>query len=68
MALVSADACALPLPKLEDQALRILVVDDNAMNLMVARLQLQKCWPHAQVVTADRLWKELKGFRIALIR
>ena len=37
----------------ENQALRILVVDDNAINLMVARLQLQKCWPQAQVVTAE---------------
>lgn len=36
-----------------NEVLRILVVDDNAINLMVARLQLQKCWPHAQVVTAD---------------
>jgi CheY-like chemotaxis protein len=36
-----------------NQALRILVVDDNAINLMVARLQLQKCWPLAQVVTAE---------------
>jgi CheY-like chemotaxis protein len=35
------------------QGLRILVVDDNAINLMVARLQLEKCWPQAQVVTAD---------------
>ena len=36
-----------------NEALRILVVDDNAINLMVARLQLQKCWPQAEVVTAD---------------
>jgi CheY-like chemotaxis protein len=36
-----------------NEALRILVVDDNAINRMVARLQLQKCWPQAQVVTAD---------------
>jgi len=36
-----------------NEALRILVVDDNAINLMVARLQLQKCWPQAHVVTAD---------------
>jgi signal transduction histidine kinase/CheY-like chemotaxis protein len=35
------------------EGLRVLVVDDNAINLMVARLQLQKCWPQAQVVTAD---------------
>lgn len=36
-----------------NMALRILVVDDNAINLMVARLQLQKCWLQAQVVTVD---------------
>lgn len=35
------------------EALRILVVDDNAMNLMVAKLQLQKCWPKSSIVTAD---------------
>jgi signal transduction histidine kinase/CheY-like chemotaxis protein len=35
------------------EALRILVVDDNAINRMVAQLQLQKCWPQARVVTAD---------------
>jgi signal transduction histidine kinase/CheY-like chemotaxis protein len=35
------------------EELRILVVDDNAINLMVARLQLQKCWPQAQVVIAE---------------
>ena len=49
---------AVPEPMLtpadgQNEALRILVVDDNAINLMVARLQLQKCWPQAQVVTAD---------------
>jgi len=49
---------AVPEPMLtpadgQNEGLRILVVDDNAINLMVARLQLQKCWPQAQVVTAD---------------
>jgi CheY-like chemotaxis protein len=29
------------------------VGDDNATNLMVARLQLQKCWPRAHITTAD---------------
>ncbi len=38
---------------LVDEPLRILVVDDNPVNLMVAQLQLQKCWPKAQVTTAD---------------
>jgi CheY-like chemotaxis protein len=42
-----------------DTPLRMLVVDDNAMNLMVARLQLQKCWPQAQIVTADSAAKAL---------
>jgi signal transduction histidine kinase/CheY-like chemotaxis protein len=49
---------AVPEPMLKpadgtNEALRILVVDDNAINRMVAQLQLQKCWPQAQVVTAD---------------
>ncbi len=38
---------------LSAQALRILVVDDNQVNLMVAQLQLQKCWPLAQITTVD---------------
>ena len=56
----------------EDQALRILVVDDNALNLMVARMQLQKCWPKAQIVTADGAAQALvlldgQSFDVALI-
>lgn len=38
---------------LSDEALSILVVDDNKVNLMVAQLQLQKCWPKAQITTVD---------------
>ncbi|MBM3398823.1 MAG: response regulator, partial [Betaproteobacteria bacterium] len=38
---------------LVDEPLRILVVDDSPVNLMVAQLQLQKCWPKAQVTTAN---------------
>lgn len=38
---------------LSDEPLRILVVDDNKVNLMVAQLQLQKCWPHARITTVD---------------
>jgi CheY-like chemotaxis protein/anti-sigma regulatory factor (Ser/Thr protein kinase) len=33
-------------------ALRFLLVDDNAVNLMVARLVLNKCWPDASVTSA----------------
>ena len=57
---------ALPLPAVQgvsvpntqspalpaDCPLRVLLVDDNAVNLMVARLQLLKAWPQAQVVQA----------------
>jgi signal transduction histidine kinase/ActR/RegA family two-component response regulator len=32
---------------------RFLLVDDNAVNLMVAKLVLQKCWPNATVTTAS---------------
>jgi signal transduction histidine kinase/ActR/RegA family two-component response regulator len=57
---------------LGDAALRFLVVDDNALNLMVARLQLQKCWPQAQVVTAGSAAQALgmlaeQSFDLALV-
>ena len=56
----------------ENEALRILVVDDNAMNLMVARLQIQKCWPRADIVTIDSAAKALalldeQAFHVALV-
>ena len=56
----------------QDEVLRILVVDDNAMNLMVARLQLQKCWPRAQIVTLGSAAEALalldtQGFDVALV-
>jgi CheY-like chemotaxis protein len=38
---------------LANEALNMLVVDDNQVNLMVAQLQLQKCWPHAHITTVD---------------
>lgn len=61
-----------PVPDFSQTALRILVVDDNAMNLMVARLQLQKCWPQAQVVTASSAAEAMvlfdaQAFDVALI-
>lgn len=56
----------------EHEALRILVVDDNAMNLMVAKLQIQKCWAQAEIVTVDSAAKALalldqRGFDVALV-
>ena len=56
----------------EGEALRILVVDDNAMNLMVARLQIQKCWPLSEIVTLGSAAEALalldtQGFDVALV-
>jgi len=36
-----------------DEPLHILLVDDNAVNLMVAQLQLRKIWPQANISSAD---------------
>lgn len=57
---------------LTDEPLNILVVDDNKVNLMVAQLQLQKCWPKAQITTVDSAAKALilidqQLFDVALI-
>ena len=57
---------------LTDEALNILVVDDNLVNLMVAQLQLQKCWPKAQITTVDSGAKALplldaQVFDVALV-
>mgnify|MGYP000290588973 CR=1 FL=1 len=54
------------------EALNILVVDDNPVNLMVAQLQLQKCWPNAHITTVDSGAKALalldqQVFDVALI-
>ena len=49
-----ADAAAAAVEGAEGrQPLRFLLVDDNAVNLMVARLVLQKGWPEASVSTAQ---------------
>ena len=47
-----ADACVAVPTQPAPQVLRFLLVDDNAVNLMVAQLLLSKCWPHAHVVAA----------------
>ncbi|WP_300552484.1 ATP-binding protein [Limnohabitans sp. Rim8] len=57
---------------LANEPLRILVVDDNKVNLLVAQLQLQKCWPNASITTADSGAKvltllEQQVFDVALI-
>jgi signal transduction histidine kinase/ActR/RegA family two-component response regulator len=62
----------LPDEGLVAQALKILVVDDNSVNLMVAQLQLQKCWPLAEITTVDSAAQALevlvqKTFDVALV-
>jgi CheY-like chemotaxis protein/nitrogen-specific signal transduction histidine kinase len=57
---------------LADEALNILVVDDTRVNLMVAQLQLQKCWPRAKITTVDSGAKALplldaQVFDVALV-
>jgi signal transduction histidine kinase/CheY-like chemotaxis protein len=57
---------------LADEALNILVVDDTRVNLMVAQLQLQKCWPKAKITTVDSGAKALplldaQVFDVALV-
>lgn len=64
---------AAPDIRLDPQApLDVLVVDDNSVNLMVARLQLQKLWPQAQIATASSAAQALQlldtqGFDVALV-
>jgi CheY-like chemotaxis protein len=38
--------------RLVDRALRILLVDDNAVNLLVAQLMLRQCFPYAEITQA----------------
>ncbi len=62
----------IPDDGLADEKLNMLVVDDNRVNLMVAQLQLQKCWPKAHIVTVDSGAKALvvldtQVFDIALV-
>ncbi len=55
-----------------DAPLGILLVDDNEVNRMVARLQLQQTWPLARIATADSAaqalqWLDTQGFDVALV-
>jgi len=48
-----AKAAAEMARALVDQPLQILLVDDNAVNLLVARMMLQKCFPKANIIEAS---------------
>lgn len=55
-----------------DAPLEILLVDDNEVNRMVARLQLQQTWPLARIASADSAaqalqWLDTQAFDVALV-
>jgi signal transduction histidine kinase/ActR/RegA family two-component response regulator len=50
IAVREAKAAAEIARALVDKGLRILLVDDNAVNLLVARMMLKKCFPKAVIV------------------
>jgi signal transduction histidine kinase/ActR/RegA family two-component response regulator len=53
VAVQEAKAAAEMARMLIDKPLRILLVDDNAVNLLVARMMLKKCFPKASIVEAS---------------
>ena len=53
VALQEPKAVAETAHKWTDKPIRILLVDDNAVNRMVARMMLQKCFPQADIVEAS---------------
>ena len=53
VAVQEAKAAAEMARLLVDKSLQILLVDDNAVNLLVARMMLKKCFPKADIVEAS---------------
>jgi signal transduction histidine kinase/ActR/RegA family two-component response regulator len=53
VAVKEAQAAADMARLLVDKPLHILLVDDNAVNLLVARMMLNKCFPKATIVQAN---------------
>ncbi len=53
IAVKEAQAAAEMARLLVDKPIKILLVDDNAVNLLVARMMLKKCFPRAEIVEAS---------------
>jgi CheY-like chemotaxis protein len=53
IAIKEAQAAAEMARMLVDKPIQVLLVDDNAVNLLVARMMLKKCFPKAQIVEAS---------------
>jgi signal transduction histidine kinase/ActR/RegA family two-component response regulator len=63
VAVKEAQAAAEMARLLGDKALQILLVDDNAVNLLVARMMLTKCFPKANIVEANSGFVALEKLR-----
>ena len=46
-----------------DKPIQILLVDDNAVNLLVARMMLKKCFPKAEIAQANSGKEALEKMR-----
>lgn len=53
VAMKEARAAAEMMRILADKPIQVLLVDDNAVNLLVARMMLKKCFPKANIVEAS---------------
>ncbi len=53
IAVKEAQAAAEMARMLIDKPIQILLVDDNAVNLLVARMMLKKCFPKAEITQAN---------------
>ena len=53
IAIKDAQAAAEMARLLIDKPIKILLVDDNVVNLLVARMMLKKCFPKAEIVEAN---------------
>lgn len=63
IAVKDAQAAAEMARMLVDKSLQILLVDDNAVNLLVARMMLKKCFPKAEIVQVNSGREALEKLR-----
>jgi signal transduction histidine kinase/ActR/RegA family two-component response regulator len=63
IAVKEAQAAAEMARMLIDKPIQILLVDDNAVNLLVARMMLKKCFPKAEIEQANSGQEALEKLR-----
>jgi signal transduction histidine kinase/CheY-like chemotaxis protein len=64
IAVKDAQAAAEMARMLIDKPIQILLVDDNAVNLLVARMMLKKCFPKAEIEQANSGQEALEKLRV----